>query len=186
MTLQLRKRLISIKEYHQMAEAGILNHRDKLELIQGEILHMSPIGSKHQATVDKLTRLFNRLLVEDEAIVRAQGPIQIKDWSEPEPDLMLLKFRSDFYENQHPQPKDTLLLIEVADSSYDYDKETKCTLYAQAKIKEYWIVNLHAKQIEIHLSPKDGIYKKILIAKSADVISCSSFPSHSIPVKKIL
>jgi len=185
MTQQSNKRLITVEEYHKMAEAGILSHRDKLELIKGEILHMSPIGSRHQAIVDKMTRLFNRLVMDD-AIVRVQGPIQIENWSEPEPDLILLKPQDDFYANHHPTAKEALLLIEVADRSLNFDKELKLPIYAEARIEEYWIINLQDDQIEIHRSPEESIYKNIIIAKNNDFVSCLHFPSISINVNDIL
>lgn len=168
-----------------MAEAGILSHGDRIELILGEILYMSPIGSKHQAIVDKLSRIFNRTLL-DHAIIRVQGPIQIKDWSEPEPDVLLLKPQTDFYADQHPEAKDVFLLVEVADTSLEYDKEIKLPLYAKAGIAEYWIVNLKANHIEVHTGPDVDIYKNIKIAKGEDLISPISFPDSSISVKDIL
>ena len=185
MTRLFNKRLINIEEYHKMAEAGILNSHDKVELINGEIIHMSPIGSKHQSVVDKLTYLFNRGL-QDKAIIRVQGPIQIKDWSEPEPDITLLKTKSDFYSKQHPKSKDIYLVVEVADSSLEFDKEVKLPIYAKAKIKEYWIVNLIDNQIEIYHTPQDDIYKQITIAKIGDKISCKAFSKKLISVKDIL
>ncbi len=185
MTQQLRKRLISIQEYHKMAAVGILSHRDKVELIQGEILHMSPIGSKHQSIVDKLSRILNRLLL-DEAIVRVQGPIQIKDWSEPEPDLLLLRPKVDFYADQHPEPKDTLLLIEVANSSLEYDKTIKLPLYAEASIQTYWIINIPNQQIEVYQNPDGNIYKSMFIFKGSDDIPVGHFSDCVISVNDIL
>jgi len=168
-----------------MGEVGILDHQDRVELIDGEILHMSPIGSKHQGIINILTNLFVPLFL-NKAIVQVQGPIKIANFSEPEPDVLLLKPRADFYTKKHAQAKDTLLLIEVADSSLEFDKEIKLPIYAKAKIKEYWIINLKDDQIEIYRSPKDGIYKSISIAKVGDKISCLAFPKKSIPVKNIL
>lgn len=185
MTQLFRKRLINIKEYHKMEEVGILNHLDKVELIKGEILHMSPIGSKHQGVINRITTLFVPLF-SNKAIVQVQGPIQVDDLSEPVPDVMLLKSRKDFYTKKHALPKDVFLLIEVAASSLQYDRAVKLPIYANSKIKEYWIVNLEDEQIEIYRNPKNGIYKSNSIASLGDKISCSAFSKKTFSVKDIL
>lgn len=185
MTQLSKKRLINIEEYHKMEEVGILNHLDKVELINGEILHMSPIGSKHQGVINKITNLFVPLY-SGKAVVQVQGPIQIDNFSEPVPDVMLLKPRKDFYTKKHALPKDVLLLIEVANSSLQYDKKIKLPIYAQSKIKEYWIVNLQDEIIEIYKSPKNGMYKNNAIVSIEDKVSCSAFSKKRIAVKDIL
>lgn len=185
MTRPLQKRLINVDEYHRMAEAGILGPNDRVELILGEILNMSPIGSKHSAIVKRVTQLFVTAFL-NKAIVQIQDPIQIKDFSEPEPDILLLKQREDFYYNQLPQPEDVFLLIEVADSTLDFDKNVKLPIYSEAGIKEYWIVDINNNQILIHSIPEGKLYKNIKIATASDHVNCSSFPNISIAVKDIL
>jgi len=185
MTQLFRKRLINIKEYQKMEEVGILSHLDKVELINGEILHMSPIGIKHQGVINKINNFFFPLYSK-KAVIHIQGPIQFKNLNQPVPDVMLLKPRKDFYTKKSALPKDVFLLIEVADSSLKYDKEIKLPLYAAAKIKEYWIVNLQDDIIEIYRNPKNGIYKNNIIASIGDKISCSAFPNKKIAVKDIL
>lgn len=159
--MQVITRKFTVTEYHQMAKVGILTPEDKVELIQGAIIAMSPIGLKHAACVNRLNQLFYRKL-GDQVIVSIQNPIQLNDYSEPQPDLVLLKPRPDFYENQIPKPVDIYLLIEVADSTVKYDQEVKLPLYAQSNISEVWIVNLNHQSLEVYRQPQD---KNTLINK---------------------
>lgn len=182
---KLHKRLINIDEYHRMAEVGILGPNDRVELILGEILNMSPIGSKRSAIVKRINQLFV-LAFNNKALVQIQDPIQIKEFSEPEPDVMLLKQQADFYYDNLPQPKDVFLLIEVADSTLDFDKEIKLPLYAKAGIPEYWIVDIQNRQIFIHTLPEGNQYKKTEIATIEDTVHCNSFPAVTFGVKDIL
>jgi len=185
MTKELNKRLLSVAEYHKMAEVGILSRKDKVELILGEIFYRSPIGSKHQATIDRLNRIFSRIF-SDQTILRIQGPVQLENHSEPEPDLLLLKPKEDFYASQHPQAKDVLLLIEVADSSAAFDREVKLPLYAQAGIPEYWIIDLNLHQIEVYHSPEGNTYHSKTILSAADKVSCLAFPTSEFPVSDLI
>ncbi len=185
MTRQSQKRLITVDEYHKMAEAGILGHKDRVELIQGEILHMSPIGSKHSAVVSRIMHLFVTTFT-DKATVQVQGAIQIEKYSEPEPDILLLKQREDFYYNQLPQAEDVLLLVEVSDLTLSFDKDVKLSIYAEAGIQEYWIVDINANQILMHSSPEGNIYKEIKIMTREDNIHCDHFSDHTFLVKDIL
>ena len=126
---------ICVTDYHRMADAGILQKDDRVELIAGEVIEMSPIGTRHAACVDHL----NIALTRDAgttAIVRVQSPIQLDDYSEPQPELALLRMRHDFYIHSHPIPGDVLLLIEVANSSTMFDRNTKLPLYAQSSVPE--------------------------------------------------
>ena len=157
MSVQISKRLLTVSEYHKMAEAGILTEDDRVELIHGEIIKMSPIGSWHSSHVKRINKLLNKFL-GDRAIVSVQDPVAINDYSEPEPDIAILRYRADFYEENHPRPKDVFLIIEVADSSIDYDQDTKLKLYANAGIPEFWIVNLEDEQIEIYKTPAQDTY----------------------------
>ncbi len=142
----------SVDDYHRMAKAGILGEDDRVELLDGEIAMMTPIGRRHAACVDRL----NRLLVRrcgDEAIVRVQNPIVLSEDSEPEPDLALLRPRDDFYASAHPRPKDVLLVIEVADSSVEYDRQTKLPIYARSGISHTWIIDLGRNAIDAYEEP---------------------------------
>lgn len=153
-----------------MIEAGILTEKDRVELINGEILEMSPIGNEHSACVKRLNALFNKLLGE-KVIVSVQDPVQMGDLSEPEPDIAILKPVEDFYAARRPTPADTLLIIEVADTSLDYDREIKLPLYAESGVPEYWLVNLGNREIEAHRSPAGDIYKIREIARSGDLLT---------------
>lgn len=144
-------------EYHRMAEAGILSEDARVELVDGEVVEMSPIGSKHQAVVDRLNRMLVGFAGED-YIVRAQGPVKLDEHNEPQPDLALLAFREDFYEREYPGPGDTLLLIEVSDSSLEYDRSVKLPLYAGVGIPEAWVVDLASGEVESDSAPQHGVY----------------------------
>jgi len=140
-----------------MAETGILAEDTRVELVDGEVVEMSPIGSRHQAVVNRLNRLFMNFAAGD-YIVSPQGPVKLDEHNEPQPDLALLKFREDFYERGHPGPGDSLLLVEVSESSLEYDRSVKLPLYAGAGIPEVWVVDLASDEIETHSTPQHGTY----------------------------
>lgn len=167
MSHQLAKRWFSVDEYYRMAEAGILTEDDRVELIEGEIIEMSPIGSRHAACVNRLNTLLNRQL-EQAATVSIQNPVRIDDFSEPEPDIALLRPREDFYAGEHPSPSDVLLVVEVADTSVEYDRNIKLPLYARASIPEVWLVNLPQATIEIYQQPLNGTYREIHLVKHGE------------------
>jgi Uma2 family endonuclease len=154
------RRVLTVAEYHRMAEAGILTERDRVELIEGELIAMSPIGSEHSGTVNALNRTLVRA-VGDRAVVAVQNPVQLDDLSEPEPDFALLKPRDDDYRRATPRPHEVLLIIEVADTSLAYDRAVKRSLYARHGIPEFWIVNLAAKQVEVCRSPTGEQYASV-------------------------
>ncbi|MBV6644167.1 MAG: Uma2 family endonuclease [Cyclobacteriaceae bacterium] len=155
----VKKRLIKVDEYYRMAEVGIIKPGDHVELIKGEILEMSPIGSRHAGTVKKLNKLFNRLF-DDQVVIGIQDPIRVDEENEPEPDVSILSPREDSYTGNHPTPEDVMAVIEVADSSYEYDFHVKSELYANADIPEYWLINLEKNRIEVYTSPVSGSYGK--------------------------
>jgi Uma2 family endonuclease len=141
-----------------MGEAGIFHPDARLELLEGEIYQMSPIGIPHAACVDFLSRFFNRHF-GDRMIVRGQNPVRLSDLSEPQPDIALLRWRDDFYRSAHPTPADVLLVIEVADSTVETDRSYKIPLYASAGIPEAWLVNLPEERIELFAEPAGGVYQ---------------------------
>jgi len=152
MRTQVARRMFTTDEFHRMATAGILAEDDRVELIEGEIVCMSPIGSPHAASVDRLAALLIRRLGR-RANVRIQGPIVLGRHSEPQPDVTVLKPREDFYATEHPGPKDVLLLIEVADTSGAYNRGTKLPLYARSGIREVWIVDVVERTLEAYRRP---------------------------------
>src|SRR5256885_12139959 len=146
MSRQLAKHWITVDEYERMGEAGIFHPDDRLEILEGGVYEMSPIGSLHAACVDFLITALGEL-AQRRFIVRGQNPIRLDDFSEPQPDIALLRQRDDFYRHAHPTPADVLLIIEVADSTLESDRAYKIPLYAQATIAECWLVNLPEEQI---------------------------------------
>lgn len=154
------RRPITVDEYYRMGEVGILGDRDRVELIEGDIVAMSPIGSYHHGTVITLSQTLWRA-VGDRALVSVQGPVRLDDLSEPEPDFALLKPRPDFYRDAHAQPPDVLLLIEVAESSLNYDRTVKRMLYARHAIPEFWIVDLTAGEVEVCREPTPDGYASV-------------------------
>jgi Uma2 family endonuclease len=157
-SLAARHRRFSVDEYYRMAEAGILHEDDRVELLDGEIIEMTPIGSLHAACVDRLTRFFVSAC-GDRAIVRVQNPVRLSTESEPEPDLAILRPRADYYARAHPGPADVLLVIEVADSSLDYDRGRKAEAYARSGIPELWIVDLASEVVFVCRDPRAGSYR---------------------------
>jgi len=164
------KRLINVEEYYKMAEVGILKPDDRLELINGEIFKMSPIGSNHAGIVNKLGSLLNELF-KNIAVIGVQNPVRMDYKNEPEPDISVLKYRSDFYTSAHPEPADVLAIIEVAGSSISFDKEVKAPLYALHSIPEYWIIDLENNRIEVHSKPNEGIYSEAQLFLPGDEVS---------------
>jgi len=149
---------LNVGAYYKMAEAGILAPNDRVELIDGEIFDMVPIGSGHAGRTDRLNRLFARASVDGHVLVRVQGPLRIDRYNEPEPDLMLLKPRADDYTERHPGAADVLLLVEIAESSLDYDHGTKLPLYARFGVPEVWIIDLRGAAAEVYREPKGDAY----------------------------
>lgn len=179
MTLNLEKRLLTVDEYHRMEEVGILKPVDRVELLNGEIIKMSPFKSKHTSHVKRLNALMFKL-VGELMTISVQDPITLNKYSEPEPDLALLKLSKNFYANKHPQAKDVILVVEVSDSTLEMDRTIKLDLYANAGIKEYWIVNLIDHQIEVYKKPVSGTYKLREIVHATDKIQ---LPKTKITVK---
>ena len=174
----------TVKEYHKLAESNILSEDDRVELIEGRIVDMTPIGSKHAACVSRLNEIFSEKL-QKRAIINIQNPICLTEYSEPEPDIAIIKRRPDFYAEQLPQPADILLIIEVSDSSLDYDCETKIPLYAKANIPEVWLVNLIENIVEIYSTPSPEGYNVITKRHHNQIISPKSFHDITLTVSEI-
>jgi len=158
MSLQYQRKHFNVSEYYRMAEAGVLTQDDRVELVDGEIIEMCPIGTRHAACVRKAGDILSRLL-RNLLIVSIQNPVHIGEYSEPLPDIALLKPRDDFYSRAHPVPDDIVLIIEVADTSLDYDRNIKMPLYAKAGIVEAWLVNLPKDLIEVYTDPSGASYQ---------------------------
>jgi Uma2 family endonuclease len=149
------RRRFDVDAYYHTAETGILSPKDRVELVDGEIIEMALVGAAHGGNVDRLTSLVARIVAEGQVIARVQGPLRLNRRNEPQPDLMLLRPRADFYESGHPTAADVLLLVEVADSSLAWDRGPKLALYARHGVPEVWIAHLigHAVEVRRQLGP---------------------------------
>ena len=168
MSVQIQRRLFTVREYNKMAEAGILPERG-VELINGEIINMSPIGIRHNAIVSKL----NRFLVEQvgqNALVFPQCAFMASEFTQPEPDLALAKFRSDYYVNAMLRSTDLFLLIEVSDTTFNYDNKMKRDLYAAAGVSEYWVVDLNKQKVHTYWDSQEGSYQNSRVYKKGETL----------------
>jgi len=183
--VELTRVRFNVTDYHRMIDAGILSEDDALELIDGEIVAMSPVGAHHSGTVKKLNRLLMQTLGND-AIIGVQDPIRLADDTEPEPDLSVLVPRSDFYTKSIPVPAEILLLIEVADPSLLADRLVKIPRYATAAIPEVWLVDLDNNRIERHNSPRAGVYRDVVVVGPGQVMASSVVPGVILSADQIL
>jgi len=176
---ELQRRLFTVEEYYRLADAGILGEDDRVELIDGEIVEMSPIGTRHSACVDRLNVLLQEAF-KGRGIVRVQSPIRLHRYSEPQPDLSILKPRTDFYDQSHPTPSDILLVVEVADASLQYDRNIKVELYARAAIGEVWLVDLVSESVEVFTSPGPQGYLMSVRVQRGERVKSGVLPEHQI------
>lgn len=180
------RRLFTRDEYYAMAEAGILKPEDRVELIEGEIYRMAPIGNAHAKCVNRLVDSFAPLIAARRAALSPQNPVALTDLSEPEPDVVLLRRDAGLYAESHPAPEDVLLLIEVADSSAGFDRGTKIPLYALCGIPEAWLVDLAAGVLEVYREPARDGYRSLQRLRRGDRVAPLAFPDFQIPVEAVL
>ncbi|MCQ8130000.1 Uma2 family endonuclease [Methylomonas rivi] len=180
-----QKHLTDIAEWHRMGEAGIFPPDCRMELIEGEILHMAPIGFNHAGHVNRLISTLT-VLAQGQAIPSAQNPVQLSDLSEPEPDFLLLHPEPNFYTTRHPNASDVLLLVEVSDTTLRFDRSQKLRLYASHNIPEYWIVNLIDDCLEVYRQPQDGDYLHKIVLGKSDSLNLVALPEVRIEVAAIL
>jgi Uma2 family endonuclease len=185
MSVQFIRHRFTVDDFHAMVEAGALKEDDRVELIEGEVVEMTPIGLRHAAAVNMLTRW----LVTGcglRAIVQVQGPLHLGPDSEPQPDLLLLKPRDDFYRTRPATADDVLLLIEVADSSLLYDRTIKLPLYARAGLAEVWVIDLVRDEVEMHRDPSpSGFRSSERRGRGAHLIP-AAFADLSLPISEVL
>lgn len=182
-TREVTRRRFTVHEYHRMAEAGILHEDDRIELIDGEIVEMSPIGGRHVSCVGRFARVLS-LFVEERYLVNSQSPIRLDDRREPQPDVALVKDRK--YGPSLPGPGDVLLLVEIADASLAYDRDVKLPLYAGASVPEAWIVDLSKEIVERHTDPSADDYRRVERARRGETIESTVLPGLTIRVHDIL
>ncbi len=181
----VRKHLTDIHEWRKLGEANIFPPDSHVELIEGEIFEMAPIGFNHAGHLKRINNLLT-LAVAGKAIVSVQDPLHLGDLSEPEPDFMLLKPNSDFYSSRHPVADDVILLIEVADSSLNFDQNQKLRLYAMHNIPEYWLLNLIDNCLEVYRKPKGEVFAEKTTLYQGDKVTLSQLPDICIQVSEIL
>jgi Uma2 family endonuclease len=184
MTVQIVRHPFTVTDYARMLSTGILSEDDRVELIDGEVRIMSPIGPLHAAIVKRLNTLLSRLL-SDTAILSVQDPIQLNDYSEPQPDLAILQYRDDFYAQAHPVADDVLLVIEVSDTSIEYDRDEKLPRYANANIAEAWLIDVNAVTVEQYLQPRNGKYLVKKLLERGDTITSHSIAALHVDVDHI-
>jgi Uma2 family endonuclease len=185
MATEISKRLFTVHEYHRMVDAGILSEDDRVELIRGEILAMSPIGPRHSAAVLRATQALVRI-VGDRAIVGVQGSVRLDEYDEPQPDLYLLRPKADFYASGHAGPAEIFLIIEVADSSLDYDRTIKMRLYAETGVPEYWIADIQTDCVYACSNPEENGYRAIRTVRRGERLTPQLLGDCEIPVDVLL
>ena len=168
-----------------MGAAGILRPDERTELIEGEIITMPPIGPEHADNVSGLIERFVRWL-GDRARIRGQSPIRLPSGSEPEPDVVLARLRLEGYRDRHPEPEDVLLLIEVSDTTLSFDRGRKLLLYAQAGIREVWIVNLQVSRLQVYREPTPLGYRQTLLVPRDGQIAPLAFPDFTILCRDLI
>ena len=179
------RRRFTVAEYYAMAEAGIFSPEERVELLDGDVILMAAVLDWHAFVVDWLNENFV-LSLQGRAQVRIQNPTRLNEYSEPEPDVMLLRRRDDFYRSGHPAPADVLLLIEVSDSSLSFDRNQKLPRYARAGIPEVWIVNRSDRRIEAHADPSGNEYATVRYFGHGEAIAPQAFPDIVLEVNRII
>jgi Uma2 family endonuclease len=182
--LTLSRHKLSVEDYHQMGRAGILGEDSRVELIEGELIDMAPIGSLHASVVSTLSMFFARQ-VGELAIVSTQNPVSLPPDSEPQPDILLLKPRPDRYRNALPTAADVMLLIEVADTTFKYDREIKLPAYARHGIAEVWLIDLKGGTLEIYREPGSKGYRKLLRPDRSETIAPALISEARLPLTEI-
>jgi Uma2 family endonuclease len=185
MRIEATKKLFTVDDYYKMADAGILSEHDRMELIEGEIIVISPMGPHHAAIVARVNHLLLALFRE-KAHLRPQLPLRLNDFNEPQPDIVLLKPRRDFYSSKHPGPADVFLVMEISDSSLKYDRDVKLPVYAAARVPEVWIADLPNDTLLVYRDPSGKGYKTFLSFGRGDELSCLKFPDVKLAVNDIL
>lgn len=184
-TAPLTRRRFTVEEYHRMADAGILDEDDRVELLDGEIVEMTPIGPRHAGGVARLDHLFG-VRFGERAIVWAQNPLVLERHWEPQPDLVLLKPRQDFYTSALPGPEDALLVVEIAETSMQRDRRVKMPAYARTEVPEVWLLDLPGDRLEVFTDPAPEGYRKVRRLRRGDRLAPAAFPEVEFSVDEVL
>ncbi len=185
MVMPLVSRRFTVDEYHRMGQAGVLHEDDRVELIDGQVVEMTPIGPDHGSCVNRLNAMFAPL-AGGRATLSVQNPLVLGTHHEPQPDFMLLQHRADGYRPRNPRARDVLLVIEVGDTSADSDRQTKIPLYAGAGIPEAWLVDLPGDRIELCRSPAGGRYTEVTTVPRGATLTPLAFPDVQLSADQIL
>jgi Uma2 family endonuclease len=175
----------TIEDYYRMAETGVLAPDARVELLEGEIIDMSPIGPPHGGVTNRLNQLFSHR-AGDRWLVAVQNPVHLDEYSEPQPDLMLLRPSPDFYGTRHPGPQDVFLLIEVAATSLAYDRGRKLPAYGRAGVAEVWIINIEDQSIEVYREPHLAGYASTTLIRPGEKARSLAFPDVAVDVAELL
>ncbi len=175
----------TVDNYHKMGAAGIFCEDDRVELLNGEIIQMSPIGGVHQGCVKRLNRMVTRF-VERDLVVGVQDPVRLSDVSEPQPDISIIRTQFELIPNTTPTAGEVVLLMEVSDTTYQFDRQHKLRTYALAGIAEYWIIDIQGGAIERHTEPADGSYHLMVRGERGQQLTSSVLPDMVLDVAEVL
>jgi Uma2 family endonuclease len=184
MTIQIVRRQFTVDDYYRMLHAGILTEDDRVELVDGEIREMSAIDAVHAGNVMRLSQILNRQ-IGDRFIISVQNPVRLNDYNEPQPDLAVLRWHDDFYDQQHPTPADVLILIEVANTSLVYDRTEKVPRYAAAGIPEVWLVDVAHRTVEQYAQPVNGQYMERKVLGRGSLLQAAMIPGLDLSIDRI-
>ena len=186
MTVVLKTHRFTVDEYHRMGDAGIFSEDDRVELLAGEIVEMSPIGPLHAGTVGRLTALFSSQL-GTEVLVSVQNLLLLRtEDSEPQPDVVLLHPHPDFYTRSHPEAQDVYLVIEVADTSVVTDRDVKLPIYARAGVPEVWLLDVATQRLEVHRHPSSNGYQDVHSLQRGESVAPQAFPHLVLTIDALL
>ncbi|MGK7878710.1 MAG: Uma2 family endonuclease [Crocosphaera sp.] len=183
MVVDLRR--LTVKEYYRMGKLGILDPNESIELIDGQIIKKPMKGTSHEAAITRIGRKLGNSLV-NKALIRYQSPIHLNEYSEPEPDIAIIKIDALDYEEHHPHPNEIYLLIEVADSSIERDIDFKAKVYAKGEISDYWVLDLSNRQLYVFRQPFQGEYQQKFILSDENELSILAFEEITIQVREML
>jgi len=178
-------RLLTVQDYHCMAEAGIFHPEERVELIEGQIFQMAAKGTAHEAAITRTERLLRNRLGE-QVLLRLQSPVQLNNYSEPEPDIAVVAPNPLDYEDHHPTPSEVFLLVEVADTSLKHDREVKAPVYARSGIVDYWVLDVNERKLHVYRLPSSQGYQSEMILAEDVTISPLAFPDCTIAVREML
>lgn len=174
----------TVDTYQRLGELGVFHEDDRVELIDGQVVEMTPIGDRHAGCVRRLNRLFARHLL-DLVVIDVQNPVVLGKRDAPQPDVTLLKPRPDAYPH-HPRAEDILLIIEVADTTVAYDRDVKLPLYARVGIPEAWLVDLDADRFQVCREPAGSRYASVRVVPRGSTITPLCFPNMTVTADDVL